>query len=70
MATIADLPNKSILTMSWGELIDHIQAVRVRRREKKRKVVKSKPMPKADKLVDKMSDDQAAQLLRLLEGRT
>lgn len=73
MATINDLSNVSILDMTDEKLLDHLQEIRRLRRtpkkfSKNKKVTLSKEKS-ADSLVNKLSPEQAAQLLAKLGGQ-
>ena len=67
MATIDDLDIKSILNMDHDEAIEHLRQVRLSRRVpvKKTKGTTKKAKSKA---VPKLSQQQAANLLKDLEG--
>lgn len=72
MATIYDLPNKSISEMTRPELIDCLRAIRLSRRTPKKKPPKkkSKKVEKSpQQMVDVMTPELAAKLLEQLERR-
>ena len=72
MATIDDLPNKSILDMDKDELFAHIMTVRSSRRVVKKAVKASPKAPKVkttDELVGMIPPALAEALLKKLEGR-
>jgi DNA-binding TFAR19-related protein (PDSD5 family) len=67
MASLEDLPIKSILEESTDEAIERLRQIRLARRTpvKAVKVISSKAKASA---VPKVSAEQAAKLLELLEG--
>ena len=68
MTTIDDLDFKSISDMSKDEAIEHLRQIRLSRRTPKKKVSTPKQVSKAKaKKVPKMSAEQAAKLLKMLE---
>jgi hypothetical protein len=72
MATLEDLPHKSISDMSTDEAIEHLRQIRLSRRTQKsspKKEGKRKVVAKAtSKAVNQMSPEQAAELLKILGG--
>ena len=70
MATLEDLPTKSISEMSTDEAIEYLRQIRLSRRTKKTSTVSESTTKKrtAAKAIPKVSADQAAELLKLLGG--
>lgn len=68
---MADLKSEQfgILQMESTELLNHIKAVRQRRRERSKPKPRAAPTRKAaKKQLDNMSDDQLQRLLELAKG--
>ena len=72
MATIEDLPNKSILDMTQDELYERLREIRLSRRTPKKAAKKSTPKKQAAKstneLIDMLSPAQKEAILNKLEG--
>ena len=71
MATIYDLPMKSISEVSRPELIETLRAIRLSRRTPKKKPPKKTKTKKVEKspqqMVESMTPEMAAKLLEQLE---
>lgn len=72
MATIYDLPMRSISELTRPELIDVLRAIRLSRRTQKKKPKKKTKAKKVEKspqqIVDAMTPEMAAKLLEQLSG--
>lgn len=68
MANLDDLSYKSITDMTTDEAIEHLRQIRLSRRipKKKTKAKKTKLTPKIS--TSQLSDNNAAELLKLLTG--
>jgi topoisomerase IA-like protein len=72
MATIEDLPNKSISDMSTDEAIELLRQIRLSRRTMKastaRKKASTAKVKKATEKATKLTPEQAKKLLEMLGG--
>ena len=68
MATIDDLPHKSISEMSVDEAIEHLRIIRLSRRTQKTPRKKTSKKQTKGKKKDDLTAAQARQLLKLLGG--
>ena len=66
MATIEDLSEKSLSEMSVDEAIEHLRQIRLSRRTQKKPTKKASPRKKKKK--ESLTQKQAQDLLKILEG--
>ena len=66
MATISDLKIPALTDMSQDEAIEYLRQLRLSRRVPAKKQSSKKPKTKT---LPKINKDQAAELLKLLEGK-